>query len=111
MQAGRVAQSVARLAKEPEFDTRSGHILSILLPLIQLSVTGESMSTKYWLTTKRSRNYVIRLTDRADMTIGAYLESKTTTAPRKSKSYYSCDGQISSSPTIFPIRQVFAIKS
>ena len=35
------------------FDTRSGHTLSFLLPLIQeghLSVTGESMCTKYWLT-------------------------------------------------------------
>ena len=35
------------------FDTRSDHKLSFLLPLIQegqLSVTGESMSTKYWLT-------------------------------------------------------------
>ena len=34
-------------------DTRSGHILSFLLPLMQegqLSVTGESMCTKYWLT-------------------------------------------------------------
>ena len=32
---------------------RSGHLLSFLLPLIQegqLSVTGESMCTKYWLT-------------------------------------------------------------
>ena len=37
----------------PGFDTLSGHILSFLLPLIQegqLSVTGESMCTKYWLT-------------------------------------------------------------
>ena len=37
----------------PEFDTRSGHILSFLLPLIQegqLSATGESMCKKYWLT-------------------------------------------------------------
>ena len=37
----------------PGFDTRSGHILSFLLPLIQegqVSVTGESMCTKYWLT-------------------------------------------------------------
>ena len=37
----------------PGFDTRSGHILSFLLSLIQeeqLSVTGESMCTKYWLT-------------------------------------------------------------
>ena len=37
-----------------EFDTRSGNILSFLLPLFQegqLSVnTGESMRTKYWLT-------------------------------------------------------------
>ena len=37
----------------PGFDNRSGHILSFLLPLIeegQLSVTGESMCTKYWWT-------------------------------------------------------------
>ena len=54
---GREAQSVARLTQEPEvpdwIDTRSGHILSFLLPLIQeeqLSVTGESMCTKKWLT-------------------------------------------------------------
>ena len=35
------------------FDTRSGHILSFLLLLIQeglLSDTGESMCMKYWLT-------------------------------------------------------------
>ena len=34
-------------------DTRSGNILSFLLPLFQegqLSVTGECMCTKYWLT-------------------------------------------------------------
>ena len=39
----------------PGFDSRSGHILSFLLPLIQegqLSVTGESMCAKYWLTAK-----------------------------------------------------------
>ena len=37
----------------PGFDTRSGNILSLLLPLFQegqLSVTGKSMSTNYWLT-------------------------------------------------------------
>ena len=37
----------------PGIDIRPGHILSFLLPLIQegqLSVTGESMSTKYWFT-------------------------------------------------------------
>ena len=47
---GRIAQSVVR---GPGFDTRSGNILSFLLPLFQegqLSVTGESMCTKYWLT-------------------------------------------------------------
>ena len=40
-------------ARGPEFDTRSGHIILFLLPLIkegQLSVTGDSMCTKYWLT-------------------------------------------------------------
>ena len=39
----------------PGFDTRSGNILSFLLPLFQdgqLSVTGESMCMKYWLTAK-----------------------------------------------------------
>ena len=37
----------------PGFDTRSGNILSFLLPLFQegqLSVTSQSMCTKYWLT-------------------------------------------------------------
>ena len=41
------------IAGGPGFDTRSGNILSFLLPLFQegqLSVTGESMCTKYWLT-------------------------------------------------------------
>ena len=40
-------------ARDPGFDTRFRQILSFLLPLIQegqLSVTGESMCTKYWLT-------------------------------------------------------------
>ena len=47
---GRAADSSVR---GPGFDTRSGNILSFLLPLFQegqLSVTGESMCTKYWLT-------------------------------------------------------------
>ena len=47
---GRATDSKVR---GPGFDTRSGHILSFLLPLFQegqLSVTGESMCTKYWLT-------------------------------------------------------------
>ena len=40
-------------ATGPGFDTRSGHIILFLLPLIQegqLSVTGESVCTKYWST-------------------------------------------------------------
>ena len=47
---GRAPDSLVRC---PGFDTRSGHILSFLLPMIQdgqLSVTGESMCTKYWST-------------------------------------------------------------
>ena len=47
-----VGSASASRARGPGFDTRSGHVLSFLLPLIQkgqLSVTGESMSTKYWL--------------------------------------------------------------
>ena len=49
---GRVAQSVGHLTRKsgPGFDTRSGNILSFLLLLFQegqLSVTGESMCTKY----------------------------------------------------------------
>ena len=41
------------ISRGPEFDTWSGNILSFLLPLFQkgqLSVTGESMCKKYWLT-------------------------------------------------------------
>ena len=57
---GHVGQSVVRLTHKPEIpgwipvlDTRSSHIFLFLLSLIQegqLSVTGESMRTKYWLT-------------------------------------------------------------
>ena len=53
---GRTAQSVGhRTHQRSWFQYRSGHILLFLLPLIQegqLSVTGESMCTKYWLTAK-----------------------------------------------------------
>ena len=50
---GHVVQSVGHLTREvrgPGFNTRSGNILSFLLPLFQegqLSVTGESKCTKY----------------------------------------------------------------
>ena len=56
LRPGRVAQSVGHLTRKsggPGFETQSGNILSFLLPLFQegqLSVTGESMCTKYWLT-------------------------------------------------------------
>ena len=43
---------IRRGNRGPGFDTWSGHILSFLFPLIQegqLSVTGESMCTKYRL--------------------------------------------------------------
>ena len=49
----KTGQGPTVLARGPGFDTRSGNILSFLLPLFQegqLSVTGESMCTKYWLT-------------------------------------------------------------
>ena len=43
----------SELLRGTGFDTRSGNIISFLLPLFQegqFSVTGESMCTKYWLT-------------------------------------------------------------
>ena len=48
-----IGRSPDLLVRSPGFDTRSGNTLSFLLPLFQegqLSVTGESMCTKYWLT-------------------------------------------------------------
>ena len=48
-----VGRAPVSYVRGPGFDTRCGHILSFLLPLIQegqLSVTGESMCTKNWLT-------------------------------------------------------------
>ena len=66
-------------ARGPGFDTRSGQILSFLLPLIQegqLSVTGGSMCTKYWLSAygglRLPRKSVVRLTDRPDMPIDVH---------------------------------------
>ena len=50
-----VGSASDKRAGGPRFDTRPSHILSFLLLLIQegqLSVTGESMCTKYWLTAK-----------------------------------------------------------
>ena len=76
----------ACLFRGPGFDTRSGHILSFLLPLFQegqLSVTGESMCTKYSVVNRLGglslpRKSVVRLTDRSDMTLDVYRGRKTT---------------------------------
>ena len=49
----KVQKNLSGLNTDSSFTTRSGNILSFLLPLFQegqLSVTGESMCTKYWLT-------------------------------------------------------------
>ena len=46
-----VGRTPDSLVRGPGFDTRSGNILSVLLALIQegqLSVSGESVCTKYW---------------------------------------------------------------
>ena len=48
-----IGRALDSKVRGPGFDNRSGDILSFLLPLFQegqLSVTGESMCTKYWLT-------------------------------------------------------------
>ena len=82
---GRVAQSAGHLTRKSgvlRFDTRSGHILSFLLPLSQegqLSVTGESMCTVNRLGgLSLPRKSVVRLTDRPDMTLDVYRGRKTT---------------------------------
>ena len=75
---GRKAQSVGRLTE----DTRSDHLLSFLLPLIQegqLSVTGKSMCTINHLGgLSLPRKSVARLTDCPNMTIAVYCGCKTT---------------------------------
>ena len=83
---GRVEQSVAHLtrgAKGLGFDTRSGHILPFLLPLIQkgqLSVTGESLCVLINRLRGLSlpRNRLSKLADRPDMIIAVYHGRKTT---------------------------------
>ena len=73
-------------ARGPGFDTRSGHILPFLLPLIQegqLSVTGWRKYVHEVLVNRLGglslpRKSVDRLTDRPDMTIDVYRGRKTT---------------------------------
>ena len=80
-------------ARSPEFDTRSGHILSFLLPLIQeeeLSVTGKYVHEGQSLSIKS----LVRLTDRPNMTIDVYRGRKTTTHTNtlfpRGEIYYTC---------------------
>ena len=83
------SESVLR-ATGPRFNTRSCHILSFLVPLIpdgQLSVTGESMCTKYWLTRfggpSLPMKSVVRLTDHPNLTIAVYRGCKTISQERQ----------------------------
>ena len=75
MQPGRIAQSVGPLFQEG-----------------QLSVTGESMCTKYWLVNRLGgqslpRKSVVRLIDRRDMTLDVYRGRKTTIQQQYNISY------------------------
>ena len=70
----------------PRFNTRSGHILSFLLPLIQeeqLSVTGERYVREVLVNCigglSLPRKCVARLTDSPDMTIDVYCGCKIIT--------------------------------
>ena len=71
-------------ARTPGFDTRSGHILSFLLPVI-----SRREVVSYWqrhvqevlvnrLGLRLIRKIVVRLTDHPDMTIAVYGGCKTT---------------------------------
>ena len=58
----------------------------------QLTVTGGSMCSKYWLTASEvglslPRKSVVRLTDRPDMTIDVYRGCKTTTQQKQQPFY------------------------
>ena len=58
-----IMKSFLRSSPPPSIDSRS-----------ELSVTGESIGTEYWLTGDLSlpRNNLVRLTDCSDMTIAVY---------------------------------------
>ena len=58
------------------YDAQASSAFSALIQEGQLSVTGESMCTKYWLSLPRKS--VVRLTDRPDMTLDVYRGRKTT---------------------------------
>ena len=68
------------LVRGPGFDTRSGNILSFLLPLFQegqLSVTGEVL-VNHLGGLSLPRKSVVGLTDCPDMTLDVYRGRKTT---------------------------------
>ena len=72
---GRASDSRAR---SPEFDTRSGNILSFLLPLIQEGQYVHEVLVNRLGGLSLPRKSVVRLTDRPDMTIDVYRGRKTT---------------------------------
>ena len=83
-QPGRVTQSDSKSqgsssdsrARGPGFETQSGNILLLFLPLIQevqLSVTGKRLCTKYLHA--QGKKSVVRSTDRPDMTIAVYRKT------------------------------------
>ena len=87
MWPGRVAQSVGHLTRksDPGFDTRSGHILSFLLPLIRGAVVSywrkyeHEVLVNHFGGLSLARKSVVRLADRPDMTLDVYRGRKTTT--------------------------------
>ena len=71
-----------------ETDREIYSMVILPLPLIQeglLSVTSESMCTKYWLTVYESlpRKSLVRLTDHLNMTKAVDWEVKAQTKPNK----------------------------
>ena len=88
LRSGRVAQSVGHLTRKsrgPGFDTRSGNILSFLLPIFQagqLSVTGRKYVHEVLVNRlgglSLRRKSAVRLTDRPDVTFDVYRGRKTT---------------------------------
>ena len=78
---GAVGRAIDSRARGPGFDTRSGHILSVTLLLIQ---EGQlSVRQKYvheimvnHLGLSQPRESVVTLTDRPDMTIAVYRGRK-----------------------------------
>ena len=82
---GAVGSASDSRARGPGFDTKSGHILTFPLSLIQegqLLVTAESMCTKFngFAGLSLSRNSVVRLTYRSDMTVAVTVDATTTTS-------------------------------